>query len=189
MWCHIFTYPIKLNISTKNTAAKILPWKLYCDFSWSLQCNHVREFCIKFLIMATLNVHTTIRGDFLNFSREYKLGRKSPLNVFVNFFNQHVMAIFLQSQSVLHKRSFKNRKLHSRHYHSWLSWNIYELAPPCPIYALASPVCLPLLGLITDFLKNKINPVESQIDITKDKVQEFMWSYFVISSFACHRVT
>ena len=35
----IICIPIKLNVSTKNTVAKILPENLHCGFKRSLQCN------------------------------------------------------------------------------------------------------------------------------------------------------
>ena len=46
----IFVYPINLNISRKNTVAKILPVSL------SLQCN--KKHSIKFRVVGTLNFQT-----------------------------------------------------------------------------------------------------------------------------------
>ena len=43
----LFAYPIKLNISTKNTVTKILPKKLYCILSDL--CNAIKKILDKIL--------------------------------------------------------------------------------------------------------------------------------------------
>ena len=35
----LFAYPMKLNVSTKNTVTRILQKKLYSEFKLSFQCN------------------------------------------------------------------------------------------------------------------------------------------------------